>query len=75
MGNATLAKQRAQGLIGPARVDKLYDAGLVVMFSEEYEQLKADLADCKRENKLLREMTADGADDIASKVLKEAMTR
>lgn len=53
MGKATLARQRAIGAIGYARVGKLDDAGLVVIDAAEYERLKAELAEAKRQIKVL----------------------
>lgn len=53
MGKATLARQRAIGAIGFARVGKLDDAGLVVIDAAEYERLKAELAEAKRQIKVL----------------------
>lgn len=56
MGKATLARQRANGLLGQGRVDKLYEEGkLVVLFNDEYERLKARVAELEKQNKTLRE--------------------
>lgn len=75
MGRAALAKQRAIGQIGAARIDKLYGAGLVVLDADEYERLKARVAELERENKLLRDIAEDSADmgATAALILKEAM--
>jgi len=54
MGKATLARQRAIGAIGFARVGKLDDAGLVVVDQSDYERLKADLVEARRQVKLLQ---------------------
>ena len=77
MGKAALAKQRAIGLIGLARTDKLYDAGLIVLDAAEYEQLRARVADLEHDNHLLRQIVADSTaiNTTAALVLKEAMTR
>lgn len=69
MGKATLAKQRAQGLIGQGRVDKLYTEGqLVVIFAAELERLTQRIATLERENKTLRHIAAD-----ATQTNKEAI--
>lgn len=76
MGKATLARQRAQGLIGQGRVDKLYDEGkLVVLFADDYEKLTARVAELERANRQLREIAADSTRTsvVAAQVLKEAM--
>jgi len=78
MGNATLARQRAQGLIGQGRVEKLYDEGkLVILYADDYARLKARLADLERDNALLRAIVVDTTQTsvIAAQVLKEAMER
>jgi len=75
MGKATLAHQRAIGEIGQARAQRLTDAGLVVLFQTDYEWLKERIAELERRVRLLRDVTVEGADDIAARVLKEAMGR
>lgn len=78
MGNATLARQRAQGLIGQGRVSKLYDEGrLVVLFQADYERLTARLAELERDNHTLRAIVADSTQTsvIAAQILGEAMGR
>ena len=78
MGKATLARQRAQGLIGQGRVDKLYDEGkLVVLFADEYDKLTARVAELERANRLLMDIANDTTrtNVIAAQVLKEAMGR
>lgn len=77
MGKATLARQRAIGEIGRARAQKLTDAGLVVLYADDYERLKDKLAALERENKTLREIAADTTrtNVVAAQVLKEAMGR
>lgn len=77
MGKATLAKQRAIGQIGAARVDRLYVAGLVVIDAAELERLRARVAELERENRLLRDI-AEGSAEMgatAALILKEAMGR
>jgi hypothetical protein len=75
MGKATLAKQRAVGLIGQACVTKLYDEGaLVVIFAAELECMTQQIAELKRQNRLLS-AAVNQADDVAALVLKEAMQR
>jgi len=77
MGKATLAKQRAIGEIGAVRTQKLIDAGLVVLYADDYERLTARLAELEHENKVLREIAADSTQTsvVAAQVLKEAMGR
>jgi hypothetical protein len=75
MGKATLAHQRAIGEIGAARAQKLTEAGLTVLFTADYERLRAELADAKRRLSLLRDVTVGHADDVAAMVLREAMGR
>lgn len=77
MGKATLAHQRAIGEIGQARAQKLTDAGLTVLYTADYDKLKADLADLKRANALLRDIAADSAEmnGIAALVLEGAIGR
>lgn len=69
MGKATLARQRA---IGVARVQKLDDAGLTVIDTAEYERLKAELAEAKRQLKVLL-MSEGERKDVAEQVLAAAM--
>ena len=75
MGKATLARQRAIGLIGAARAQKLADDGLVVLFEAEYDQLKARVAELERRNKLLRDLALGTQEqkDVAGRILQEAM--
>lgn len=78
MGKATLARQRAQGLIGQGRVDKLYDEGkLVVLFADDYEKLTARVAELEKANRLLMDIANDTTrtNVVAAQVLKETMSR
>ena len=77
MGKATLARQRAIGTIGLARVQRLDDAGLVILDMVELERLRERLATLERENKTLREIAHDTTrtNVVAAQVLKEAMGR
>jgi len=72
MGKATLSRQRAIGAIGFARVGKLDDAGLVVIDQVEYERLRTELAEAKRQIKLLQ-LSADERQGVAEQVLAAAM--
>lgn len=54
MGKTTLARQRAIGVIGPARVAKLEAAGLVVVDFEELCKLKLRRDELETEVKHLR---------------------
>lgn len=75
MGKATLARQKAIGAIGLARTQRLDDAGLTVLDTAEYERLKAELADLKRHNRLLRDLAlgCEGTRDVAQQILAAAM--
>jgi hypothetical protein len=78
MGKAILARQRANGLIGQGRINKLYDEGkLVVLFADEYERLTARVAALERENATPRQIATDStrANAVAAQVLQEAMGR
>lgn len=44
MGKATLSRQKAIGTIGGGRVRQLEEAGLTILYTEEYERLKTRLA-------------------------------
>lgn len=48
MGKATLARQRAIGAIGAARVARLEEVDLLVVDRADYDRLKTELADAKR---------------------------
>lgn len=75
MGKATLAHQKAIGLIGLARANKLRDEGpLTVLFTSDYEQLVARVAELERRCKLLSDAQRD-REDVAALVLREAMGR
>ena len=75
MGKATLARQRAIGTIGLARVQKLDEAGLTVLDTAELERLRERIGDLERKNKLLRDLALGTADQqtVAARVLQEAM--
>lgn len=75
MGKATLARQRAIGTIGLARVQKLDDAGLVVLDAVELERLRERVAELERRNKLLRDLALGTAEqkDVAARILQVAM--
>lgn len=77
MGKATLARQRAIGTIGLARVQKLDDAGLAILDMVEHERLKARVAELERANRLLMDIANDTTrtNVIAAQVLKEAMSQ
>lgn len=75
MGKATLARQRAIGLIGQARTDKIYEAGLTILSTDDYERLKAELAECKRRLSRSSDVTVGHGDEEAAMVLREAMAR
>lgn len=77
MGKATLAHQRAIGEIGVARAARLTEAGLVVLYLDEYQKLKERVADLEKQNKLLRDIAQDSVEtsSIAAQVLKEALGR
>lgn len=75
MGKATLARQRAIGTIGAARVQKLEDAGLLVVDKAEYEQLVARRKELEQEVQRLRQALAEGPETVAAQVLREAMGR
>jgi DNA-binding MarR family transcriptional regulator len=77
MGKATLAHQRAIGEIGQARAQKLTDAGLLVLYRDDYDRLVARVAELEKQNRLLREIAADSAqlNVVAAQVLKEAMIK
>ena len=72
MGKATLARQKAIGAIGVARVQRLDDAGLTVIDTADYERMKADIADLKRQLKMLL-LSADERQDAAAQILAAAM--
>jgi hypothetical protein len=74
MGKATLARQRAIGAIGVARVQRLDEAGLVAIDQAEYERLKTELAEAKRQIKLLQ-LTPDERKDVAAQVLAAGMRK
>lgn len=75
MGKATLARQKAIGTIGGGRVRQLEDAGLTILFTEEYEKLTARVAELEKANKLLKDIAADTTQTsmVAAQILKEAM--
>lgn len=75
MPRALTARQKAAGHIGPARVDKLYAAGLVVIEAAEYERLKERVAELERRNKLLRDLALGTQEqkDVAGRILASAM--
>jgi hypothetical protein len=80
MGKATLARQRAIGAIGAiglARVQRLDDAGLVVLDAVELERLRERVAELERRNKLLSDLTLGTVEqrDVAGRILQEAMQR
>lgn len=77
MGKATLARQKAIGTIGGGRVASLEQAGLVVLYTDDYERLKARLAELEKQNKLLRDIAEDSAqiNVVAAQILQEAMGR
>ena len=54
MGHKTLARQKAIGTIGAGRVQKLEDAGLLVVDRAEHEQLVARRRELERENAQLK---------------------
>ena len=72
MGKATLARQKAIGAIGVARVQRLDDAGLTVIDTTDYERMKADIADLRRQLKVLL-LSADARQDAAAQILAAAM--
>ena len=72
MGKATLARQKAIGAIGVARVQRLDDAGLTVIDTADYERMKADIADLRRQLKVLL-LSADARQDAAAQILAAAM--
>lgn len=76
MGKATLARQKAIGTIGGGKVRALEEAGLTIMYTEEYDKLAARIAELERRNKQLSDLTlgATERNDLAAQVLKEAMT-
>lgn len=65
MSKATLARQRAIGTIGYARVGKLDDAHLTIVDTDEYERLKAELAEAKRDQLLTKLSQAERDRDLA----------
>lgn len=75
MGKATLARQRAQGLINQGRVRQLEEAGLTVIYTADLERLRQRLADLEKDNATLRAIVADSTQVsvIAAQVLGEAM--
>jgi len=75
MGKATLARQKAIGTIGLARVQKLDDAGLVVLFEVDCERLRERVAELERRCKLLRDLALGTQEqkDVAAWVLQVAM--
>ena len=52
-----LPYQRGIGAIGAPKMQKLTDAGLVVLFAVEYERLKQRIDELERRVKALREET------------------
>ena len=72
MGKATLARQKAIGAIGVARVQRLDDAGLTVIDTADYERMKADIADLRRQLKVSL-LSADERQDAAAQILAAAM--
>jgi hypothetical protein len=75
MGKATLARQKAIGQIGLARVAKLEDAGLIVVDFEELARLKLRRDELEQEVRQLRRALDEGPQTIAAQVLREAMVQ
>jgi hypothetical protein len=75
MGKATLARQKAIGAIGVARMQRLDEAGLTVLGIDDYERLRTEIADLKRRNKLLRDLAlgCEGTRTVAEQILAAAM--
>lgn len=75
MGKATLARQKAIGAIGFARVGKLDDVGLTVLDTAELERLRARVAELERHNRLLRDLAlgCEGTRGAAEMILAAAM--
>ena len=58
MGKTTLARQKAIGAIGPARVAKLEEAGLLIVDAAEHDKAVQRRAELEAENKQLRREAA-----------------
>jgi cell division protein FtsB len=75
MGKATLARQKAIGAIGVARVQKLDESGLTIIETSEYERLKERVAGLERQNKLLRSLALGCVETrtVAEQILAASM--
>lgn len=58
MGHKTLARQRAIGAVGPARVSKLESAGLLVVDREEHDKAVQRRAELEQEVQRLKREAA-----------------
>jgi hypothetical protein len=72
MGKTTLARQKAIGTIGAARVAKLEEAGLVIVDFEELCRLKLRRDELEQEVQRLRRALDEGPQTVAAQVLREA---
>ena len=76
MGKATLAYQRAIGEIGVARAARLTEAGLIILWLDEYQRLKARVAELEKENATLREIALNSEELRATaRMVQEALSK
>lgn len=75
MGKATLARQRAMGVIGRGRVEAVEAVGVSFVDFEELCKLKLRRDELEQEVRRLRAALAEGPETVAAVVLREAMGR
>jgi hypothetical protein len=70
-------RQKANGLIGQGDINKLYDAGLTLVYAAELERLQQRVAELERANAVLREIAADSTrvNVVSAQVIGEVMGR
>lgn len=75
MGVAALSRKKAVDVIGQARVQKLEEAGLLVLDADEHARLRTRIGELERDRRLLLEAArgSGAASDVAAQILASAM--